>query len=78
VNPGLLRGALAPLSTPSPAPAPRWFPRNRRDGSRLLSPALVIGGAGLVRFDHPIGRIVALAAGLISLFWWLQYRRLTH
>jgi hypothetical protein len=38
----------------------------------------VIGGAGLVRFDHPIGRIVALAAGLISLFWWLQYRRLTH
>jgi hypothetical protein len=44
----------------------------------LLSTALVISGAGLVRFDHPLGRIVALVAGLISLFWWLRYRRLTH
>jgi hypothetical protein len=38
----------------------------------------VIAGAGLVRFDHPIGRTVFVVAGLISLFGWLQYRRLTH
>ncbi len=75
---GLPLGALAPFSPPSTAPARRWFPSNRRDGSRLLSTALVIGGVGMVRFDHPIGRAVALVAGLISLFWWLQYRRLTH
>ena len=78
VSHSLPRGALAPFSPPSTAPARRWFPSSRRDGSRLLSTALMIGGAGLVRFDHPIGRTVALVAGLISLFWWLQYRRLTH
>ena len=57
--------------------APRLFARNRRDGARLLSSALVIAGAGLVRIDHPIGRTVALIAGSISLYWWFQYRRLT-
>ncbi len=75
---GLPRGALTPLSPLSTAPVRPWFPSNRRDGSRLLSTGLVISGAGLVRFDHPIGRAIALVAGLISLFWWLQYRRLTH
>jgi hypothetical protein len=69
---------LAPWSSPSPGPASRWFPGNRRDGSRLLSSALVIAGAGLVRFDHPIGRAVFVGAGLFSLFGWLQYRRLTY
>jgi hypothetical protein len=38
----------------------------------------VVAGAGLVRIDHPIGRLVFLLAGLISLYWWLQYRQLTH
>jgi hypothetical protein len=59
------------------APA-RWFVGNRRDGSRLLSSALVISGAGLIRWDHPAGRLVAVVAGLLSLYWWLCYRKLQH
>lgn len=55
----------------------RWFPSNRRDGSRLLSSALVLSGAGLVRVDHPLGQLVFVLAGLVSLFWWRQYRRLS-
>lgn len=55
----------------------RWFPSNRRDGSRLLSSALVACGAGLVRLDHPLGQLVFLLAGLVSLFWWRQYCRLS-
>ena len=49
---------------------------NRRDGSRLLSSALVICVAGLIRVDHPIGRSVALIAGLVSLYWWICYRQI--
>jgi hypothetical protein len=61
---------------PAGQPA-RWFPSNRRDGSRLLSSALVLSGAGLVRVDHPLGQLVFVLAGLVSLFWWRQYRRLS-
>lgn len=55
---------------------PRFFVSNRRDGSRLLSSALVITGIGLVRIDHPAGQVVAALAGSLSLYWWLQYRQL--
>jgi hypothetical protein len=55
---------------------PRSFARNRRDGARLLSSALVITGIGVVRIDHPAGRAVALVAGLISLYWWHCYRQI--
>jgi hypothetical protein len=57
-------------------PLPRLYASNRRDGSRLLSSALVIAGIGLVRFDHPLGRLVALVAGALSLYWWQCYRHL--
>ena len=57
---------------------PRFVAGNRRDGARLLSTALVITGIGLVRLDHPIGRGLALVAGSVSLYWWLQYRQLSH
>jgi len=50
--------------------------RNRRDGARLLSIALTVTGAALVRVDHPIGQAIALIAALLSLRWWWQYRRL--
>lgn len=70
--------ALAARPSPGTAPSSRWFPSNRRDGARLLSTVLVISGAGLVRFDHPIGRAVCLIAAAVGLFWWRQYRRLTH
>jgi hypothetical protein len=68
---------MAPSPHTSTAPPRRWFPSNRRDGARLLSTALVISGAGLVRLDHPLGRLVFVLAGLVSLFWWRQYRRLS-
>jgi hypothetical protein len=52
------------------------FPGNRRDGSRLLSSALVICCIGLVRLDHPAGQLLALLAGLVSLYWWRCYQHL--
>jgi len=57
---------------------PRLYASNRRDGARLLSSALVFTTAGVVRLDHPAGRLVALVAGLISLYWWRCYRQLEH
>ena len=57
-------------------PGPRLFPRNRRDGARLLSSTLIITTIGLVAWQHPLGRGVALAGSVLSLFWWLQYRQL--
>ncbi|MEB3184997.1 MAG: hypothetical protein VKM97_03840 [Cyanobacteriota bacterium] len=57
---------------------PRLYASNRRDGARLLSSAVVIAGAGLVRVDHPAGRLIALLAGAISVYWWGCYRRLEH
>lgn len=68
----MARSGLASRSTP------RFYVGNRRDGSRLLSSALVITGAGLIRADHPAGRAIALVAGLLSLYWWLCYRKLQH
>ena len=54
----------------------RFFAKNRRDGARLLSSALVIAGAGLVRVDHPVGQVVTVVGGLVCLYWWLCYRQL--
>lgn len=58
------------------ARGPRLFARNRRDGARLLSSSLVITVIGLVAWPHTPGRLVAIVAGALSLFWWLQYRQL--
>jgi hypothetical protein len=57
-------------------PVARFYVNNRRDGSRLLSSAVVIAGAGLVRLDHPLGQLVFAVAGLLSLYWWRCYRQL--
>lgn len=54
----------------------RLFTRNRRDGARLLSSTLIIAVIGLVAWHHPLGRFVAIVAGALTLFWWLQYRQL--
>jgi hypothetical protein len=55
---------------------PRLFARNRRDGARLLSSTLVIAVIGAVAWQHVAGRVVAVVAASLSLFWWLQYRQL--
>ncbi len=84
-------GAIAAASTPIAAVVSKtWtstrlsirvaplYVKNRRDGSRLLSTALVFCTVGLIRFDHPVGRWVFLLAGAISLYWGFCYGRLDH
>jgi hypothetical protein len=65
-------------ATPGPSDPgrPLLFPRNRRDGARLLSSTLVIAVIGLVGWQHGPARLVGLVATGMSLFWWLQYRKL--
>ena len=64
--------------SPRRSPLARFYVNNRRDGSRLLSSAVVIGTVGLIRSDLLAGRIVALVAGLVSVYWWSCYQRLDH
>ena len=52
------------------------YAKNRRDGARLLSSALVIASVGLIRIDHPVGQVVAVIAGLVCVYWWRCYRLL--
>jgi len=59
-------------------PRRHGFPSNRRDGARLLSTVLVVAGASLIRIDHPVGRILFLVSGVLSLYWWTLYRRLAQ
>jgi hypothetical protein len=74
--PGTLNGFQRRLARrPAPAVA-RLYVNNRRDGSRLLSSAVVITVIGLIRCDTLAGRIVAVIAGLLSLYWWSCYRQL--
>jgi len=54
----------------------RFYVNNRRDGSRLLSSALVITAIGVIRCDTLAGRLVAVLGGLVSLYWWQCYRHL--
>lgn len=55
---------------------PRFYVNNRRDGSRLLSSAVVISTIGLVAHAHPVGLTVALVGSGISLYWWFCYIQL--
>jgi|LauGreDrversion4_2_1035121.scaffolds.fasta_scaffold52499_2 hypothetical protein len=64
----LLHGRLAPLA--------RYYAKNRRDGARLLSSALVITSIGLIRCDHPAGQVVAVLGTAVSVYWWICYRSL--
>lgn len=51
----------------------RLFTDNRRDGSRMVSSALLVAFAGLLRWDHPLGVAVAAGAGALALLWFLLY-----
>lgn len=74
------RGESEPKGSTSPAEArrggPILFVRSRRDGARLISSTLVVAVIGLVAWDNGFGRLVGLGAAALSLFWWLQYRKL--
>ena len=54
----------------------RLYAKNRRDGARLLSSAVVITSIGLIRIDHPLGQMVAGLGTLVCLYWWTCYRTL--
>jgi hypothetical protein len=75
---GLSAWFLGCLRCAADSMPPSFYVNNRRDGSRLLSSALVITGAGFVRIDHPVGRVVAVIGSVVSLYWWFQYRKLEH
>ena len=62
-------------SNSSPALAPLYV-RNRRDGSRLLSSALVIFTIAVTQIHQPWGAGLAVASGLVCLYWGFAYRRL--
>ena len=51
----------------------RLFTDNRRDGSRMVSSALLVAFVGLLYWDHPLGIAVAAGAGALVLFWFLLY-----
>ena len=73
---GTLNGIQRRLAR-KPAPAlARFYVNNRRDGSRLLSSALVITAMGVIRCDTLAGRMVAVIGGLVCLYWWQCYRQL--
>lgn len=76
MQPPLPHDSAHAAGTAEAPPRIRWFARNRRDGARLISSALVITVIALVAWSHPAGKLVALAAGLTSLYWWRHYRQL--
>ena len=68
-------GQTAPHCTPLVTLAP-LYAKNRRDGARLISTAVVITSVGVIRIDHPAGQVVAVLGTLVCLYWWSCYRRL--
>ena len=52
------------------------YVQNRRDGSRLLSSALVIFSISLTQLRQPWAGFVAMVSGMVCLYWGLAYRRL--
>jgi hypothetical protein len=60
---------------PVPALAP-LYAKNRRDGARLLSSALVITSIALMRIDHTIGLVIAILGTAVCLYWWRCYQTL--
>ena len=74
--PGTLNGSIADWPLGQPHAVARFYVSNRRDGSRLLSSAVVITAIGLIRSDHPLGQLVAVVGSLLSLYWWHCYRQL--
>ena len=57
--------ALAPL-----------YVQNRRDGSRLLSSALVIFTISATQLHQAWGAAVAVISAIVCLYWGFAYRRL--
>jgi hypothetical protein len=54
----------------------RPFAKNRRDGARQISIAVVISAIGLLGFHHPLGKLVVVVASALAIYWGLGYRTL--
>ena len=62
---------------PSRGPAlARPFAKNRRDGARQISIAVVISAIGLLGIHHPMGVLVVVVASAVAIYWGLCYRTL--
>ena len=54
----------------------RPFAKNRRDGARQISIAVVVSAIGLMAIDHPLGKLVAMVASAVAIYLGLGYRAL--
>ena len=54
----------------------RFYAKNRRDGDRLLSSALVLTTIALFNLQNPIGLGLSVIGALVCLYWWSCYRQL--
>ena len=53
-----------------------FYVKNRRDGSRLLSSALVIFTIAITQHQTTWGIVVASISALVCLYWGFAYRKL--
>ena len=53
-----------------------FYVKNRRDGSRLLSSALVIFTIAITQHQTTWGVVVASISALVCVYWGLAYRKL--
>ena len=54
----------------------RPFAKNRRDGARQISIAVVVSTIGLLGIHHPLGKVVVVVASSVAIYWGLGYRNL--
>ena len=54
----------------------RPFAKNRRDGARQISIAVVISAIGLLGFHHPLGKVVVVVASAVAIYGGIGYRTL--
>ncbi len=54
----------------------RPIAKNRRDGARQISIAVVISAIGLIGFHHPLGKLVVVVASTMAIYWGFGYRTL--
>lgn len=65
------------MAPPSPGPAlARPFAKNRRDGARQISIAVVVSAIGLLAIHHPLGKVVVVVASSVAIYLGLGYRHL--
>ena len=74
-GPGTGIGETAIAPSPGPALA-RPFAKNRRDGARQISIAVVISAIGLLGIHHPLGLFVVVVGSAVAIYWGLCYRTL--